>query len=124
MNDLEAVLALVEKATPGEFIVKHGTNVMAGDGYSATSTASNFMDAYTRNEGNAAALVAALNYLRAKAPALREAVRIAEAVKAAPVGTVEGMTTALAYVHFVNDDADKVEGQRVRLVPDDGGDHD
>lgn len=60
---LSEVLALCELASPGEFSVEYGTNIMAGDGYSATSL-SGPRGALKRNEANATAMVAALNFLR------------------------------------------------------------
>jgi hypothetical protein len=76
--ELREVLGLLSKATAGEFTVKHGTNIMAGDSYSATSTQSNFMDATARNEANAAALIASANFLRKHGPALLAAAQDGE----------------------------------------------
>lgn len=74
MNDttqaLEAVVGMVGKATPGDFTVKYGVNLMAGDGLSATHLSSSPNDATERNQANAVALVAATNFLRTHGPAL------------------------------------------------------
>lgn len=67
---LEALLPILAKATPGPFTVTYETNVTAGDGYSATSVQSNLMDTGERNAANAAALVAAVNFLRDHGDAL------------------------------------------------------
>jgi hypothetical protein len=86
-TEIARLRELLEKATQGEFTLhkRSPTTIIASDGYSATNTDSNLFDANVRNEANAAALVAAINFLRSNDFAL---LALAEAVEAAPEGDV------------------------------------
>ena len=97
------------KATPGEWSLAYGVNVMAGDGYSATNLASNLIDSVERNEANAALIVAAVNALPALLDAADELAALKARIAWQPIETApKDGTMILAY--FVNDHWPSVVG--------------
>jgi hypothetical protein len=118
---LGEVLAMVEKATPGD--VKMRVRPQDESIYVVLGKFPG--DGHAQGDVNlpaedVAALVESMNLLRQHGPALAAIVR---AVEGAETGILEKVNTDVSYVwHVENNPHAEVEGQRVALVPLDAAD--